>query len=135
MAGISSKGIYGLAAMHVLSHAPRQRTMQIREIAAMTGISHGYLEQILSALRRAGLLQSIRGASGGYRLSRGAAQITVLEIIEALEGTLCAHESENVGSSAILEAFWQDMEAKIRELFSVKLSEIDQVYQPFHYTI
>lgn len=135
MAGISSKGIYGLAAMHVLSHAPRQRTMQIREIAAMTGISHGYLEQILSALRRAGLLVSVRGASGGYRLARDASQITVLEIVEALEGTLCAYDGDNVGSSVVLEAFWQDIEAKIRSLFSVKLSEIDQVYQPFHYTI
>jgi len=134
MAGISSKGIYGLAAMHVLSHAPQGRAMQIKEIAAMTSISHGYLEQILSILRRAGLVASIRGAQGGYQLARRASEITVLEIIETLEGPLCQSEG-NVGSSVILEAFWAGMNGKIRELFSLKLSEIDQMYQPYHYDI
>lgn len=135
MAGISTKGVYGLAAMHVLAHAPRQRAMQIREIAAMTQISHGYLEQILSTLRRAGLLASIRGVSGGYRLARSASDITVLEILEALEGTLCSFGGDNVGSSVILEAFWHDAAAKMRDVFSLKLSEIDQVYQPYSYSI
>jgi len=134
MAGISSKGIYGLAAMHVLSHAPQQRPMQIREIAAMTSISHGYLEQILSTLRRAGLVTSIRGASGGYQLARHASQITVLEIIEVLEGPLCRIEG-NVGASVILEAFWQGINEKVRDLFAMKLSEIDQLFQPYHYDI
>ena len=134
MAGISSKGVYGLAAMHVLSHAPRARAMQIKEIAAMTSISHGYLEQILSILRRAGLVTSIRGASGGYQLARRASEITVLEVIEALEGPLCRTEG-NVGSSIILEAFWEGMNEKVRELFNLRLSEVDQMYQPYHYDI
>ncbi|UFS63615.1 Rrf2 family transcriptional regulator [Sulfurimonas sp. HSL-3221] len=134
MAGISSKGVYALAAMHVLSHAPQQRPMQIREIAAMTSISHGYLEQILSGLRRAGLVTSIRGAAGGYQLARRAAEITVLEILEALEGPLCQTEG-NVGSSVILEAFWGSMNEKIRAMFDMKLSDIDQLYQPYHYAI
>ena len=134
MAGISSKGVYGLAAMHILSHAPHQRPMQIREIAAMSSISHGYLEQILSALRRAGLVTSIRGASGGYRLARRASEITVLEIIESLDGPLCQTEG-NVGASVILEAFWQSINEKVRALFALKLSEIDQMYQPYHYDI
>lgn len=134
MAGISSKGIYGLAAMHVLSHAPRNRTMQIREIAAMTQISHSYLEQLLSLLRKSGLVQSIRGASGGYRLARPAHEITVLEIIESLEGAFCKIEG-NVGASVILEYFWLDMQEKVKALFFLKLSEIDQAYQPYHYEI
>jgi Rrf2 family cysteine metabolism transcriptional repressor len=134
MAGISSKGIYGLAAMHVLSHAPHNRTMQIKEIAAMTQISHSYLEQLLSSLRKSGLVQSIRGAAGGYRLARPAHEITVLEIIESLEGPLCKIEG-NVGASVILEYFWLDMQEKVKALFSLKLSEIDQAYQPYHYEI
>ncbi|WP_345986590.1 Rrf2 family transcriptional regulator [Sulfurimonas sp. HSL-1656] len=134
MAGISSKGVYALAAMHVLSHAPQQRAMQIREIAAMTSISHGYLEQILSGLRRAGLVTSIRGAAGGYQLAGRASEITVLEILEALEGPLCQTEG-NVGSSVILEAFWGGMNEKIRALFDMKLADIDQLYQPYHYSI
>jgi Rrf2 family cysteine metabolism transcriptional repressor len=134
MAGISSKGIYGLAAMHVLSHAPHNRTMQIREIAAMTQISHSYLEQLLSSLRKSGLVQSVRGASGGYRLARPAHEISVLEIIEGLEGPLCRIEG-NVGASVILEYFWLDIQEKVKALFSLKLSEIDQAYQPYHYEI
>lgn len=134
MVGVSSKGLYALAAMHVLSHAVNGRTMQVREIAAMTSLSHPYLEQILSQLRKAGLLLSVRGASGGYKLARGAHEITVLEIVEALEGSLFEVD-KNVGSSIILEAFWEDIQEKIKELFSLKLSEIDQSYQPFSYSI
>jgi Rrf2 family protein len=134
MVGVSSKGIYGLAAMHVLSHAPNGRTMQVREIAAMTSLSHSYLEQLLSQLRKSGLISSVRGASGGYKLSRPPHEITVLEIIESLEGTLFEVDG-NVGSSIILESFWLDMQKKVQELFSLKLSEIDQSYQPFSYSI
>ncbi len=134
MVGVSSKGIYGLAAMHVLSHAPNGRVMQVKEIAAMTSLSHSYLEQLLALLRKSGLISSVRGANGGYKLSRQACEISVLEIIQALEGTLFEVD-ENVGSSVILEAFWIDMQRKIQALFSLKLCEIDQAYQPFTYTI
>ncbi len=134
MAALSSKAIYGLAAMHVLSHAPRARAMQVREIAAMTQISHGYLEQLLSILRRNNLVSSIRGASGGYKLSRSAHEIEVIEIIEALEGPFYKIDG-NTGSSLILEYFWGDIEEKMRGLFGMKLSELDQAYQPHYYEI
>lgn len=134
MAVLSSKAIYGLAAMHVLSHAPHGRTMQVKEIAAMTKISHGYLEQLLSILRRNDLVVSIRGAQGGYRLSRKAHEIEVIEIIEALEGPFYKIEG-NVGSSLILEYFWGDIEQKMRALFGMKLSDVDQAYQPYYYDI
>ncbi len=134
MSGISSKGVYGLAAMHVLSHAVNNRTMQVKEIAAMTQISHSYLEQLLSQLRKSGLVISTRGASGGYRLARPSHEIEVIEILEALEGSLCRIEG-NVGASIILEYFWADMQEKVKQLFSLKLSELDQSYQPYHYEI
>jgi Rrf2 family cysteine metabolism transcriptional repressor len=134
MAALSSKAIYGLAAMHVLSHAPHARAMQVREISAMTQISHGYLEQILSILRRNKLVSSIRGASGGYKLSRASHDIEVIEIIEALEGPFYKIEG-NTGSSLILEYFWGDIEEKMRSLFGMKLSELDQAYQPHYYEI
>ena len=134
MVNVGSKGIYGLAAMHILSHAPNGRTMQVREIAAMTSLSHGYLEQLLSQLRKAGLINSVRGAFGGYKLSRLPHEITVLEIIESLEGILFEVDG-NVGSSIILESFWLDIQKKVQKHFSLKLSEIDQAYQPFSYSI
>jgi Rrf2 family cysteine metabolism transcriptional repressor len=108
--------------------------MQIKEIAAMTQVSHSYLEQLLSALRKGGLVTSIRGANGGYKLSRPAHEIAVLEIIEVLEGPLCKIEG-NVGASVILEYFWSDIHEKVRELFMLKLSELDQSFQPYHYDI
>lgn len=134
MAALSSKAIYGLAAMHVLSHAPGGRAMQVREISAMTKISHGYLEQLLSILRRSNLVTSIRGASGGYRLSRNPHDIEVIEIIESLEGPFYKVEG-NVGSSLILEYFWKEIEDKIQGVFSMKLSDLDQSYQPHYYEI
>ncbi|MEA3372467.1 MAG: Rrf2 family transcriptional regulator [Campylobacterota bacterium] len=134
MNSISSRGVYGLAAMHVLSRSRDQKPMQVKEIAAMTSISHSYLEQILASLRKAGLVQSIRGAHGGYRLSRPAHEVSVLVIIEALEGTLWKIEG-NVGSSVILEYFWQDVHEKMRKLLTLKLSELDQAFQPYHYQI
>lgn len=134
MAAISSKGIYGLAAMHVLAHATNGRSMQVREISAMTKISHGYLEQLLTILRRNNLVISIRGASGGYKLARLPHEIEVIEIIEALEGSFYKVEG-NVGSSLILEYFWKDIEEKMRSLFNKKLSELDQAYHPHFYEI
>jgi len=126
--------IYGLAAMHVLSHAPHNRTMQIKEISAMTQISHSYLEQLMAILRRTNLVVSIRGVSGGYRLARPAHEIVVLEIIEALEGNLFKIEG-NVGASVILESFWDDIQEKVNKIFTLKLSELDQAYQTFSYEI
>lgn len=134
MAVLSSKAIYGLAAMHVLSHAPYGRTMQVREIAAMTQLSHGYLEQLLSILRRNDLLISVRGAYGGYKLARPPHEIEVIDIIEALEGPFYKIDG-NLGASLILEYFWGDIEEKMRALFGMKLSELDQAYQPHYYEI
>lgn len=134
MAALSSKAIYGLAAMHVLSHSTNGRSMQVKEIAAMTQISHGYLEQLLSIMRRQNLVLSIRGASGGYKLARPAHEIEVIEIIEALEGPFYKIEG-NVGSSLILEYFWKEIESKMQGLFALKLSELDQAYQPHFYEI
>ena len=108
--------------------------MQIKEIAAMTHISHGYLEQILSVLKKHSLVVSIRGANGGYKLARDAKEIIILDIIEALEGKLLT-PSENVGASVVLDSFWADMQERTRKLFSVKLSELDNSYQTFFYEI
>jgi len=134
MVGISTKGVYALAAMHTLHNSPNAKLMQIKEIAAMTQISHGYLEQILSILKKSDLVVSIRGVNGGYKLARTAHEISVLEIIEALEGKLFV-PSENLGASVVLDSFWGDMQEKIRAVFELKLSELDSAYQTYFYEI
>ena len=134
MVGISTKGIYGVAAMHALFNSPNAKLMQIREIAAITQISHGYLEQILATLKKSSLVISIRGVGGGYKLSRDASQINVLEIIESLEGKLFV-PPQNAGASVVLDSFWLDMQEKVREQFDLKLSDLDKSYQMYFYEI
>ncbi|HIP15220.1 MAG TPA: Rrf2 family transcriptional regulator [Sulfurimonas autotrophica] len=134
MVGVSTKSIYGIAAMHALYNSPRNKLMQIKEIAAITHISHGYLEQILSSLKKHGFVISIRGINGGYKLASDASNIIVLEIIEALEGELFS-VPQNVGSSVVLDSFWKDIQEKIRAVFHVKLSELDQAYSTYFYEI
>lgn len=134
MVAISTKGIYAIAAMHTLYNSPNAKLMQIKEISAMTQISHGYLEQILATLKKNSLVVSIRGVNGGYKLARDAQEITTLEIIEAVEGKLC-EPHENVGASVVLDAFWSDMQEKIRAQFNVKLSNLDKSYQTYFYEI
>ena len=134
MVGISTKGTYAIAAMYALSSSSRQKLMQIKEISASTQISHGYLEQILSSLKKNDLVVSIRGVNGGYKLSRDASEITVLEIVEALEGKLFV-PGENLGSSVVLDSFWNDIQEKVRAIFDTKLSELDKSYQMYFYEI
>ena len=86
----TSKVEYALRAVVDLASRPGNGAIQSREIAARQGIPESYLDQLLSALRRAGLVRSIRGASGGYTLGKPAHLITVgrphhfLEIVALL---------------------------------------------------
>ena len=134
MVGLSTKGIYALGAMHALSNSPNGQLMQIKEIAAITQISHGYLEQILSTLKKSDLVVSIRGVNGGYKLSRDANEIIVLEVLESLEGKFFSPNDKN-GASVILDSFWSDMQEKVRAVFDMKLSELDKSYQMYFYEI
>lgn len=133
MAGISTKGLYGLAAMYELSQVTSGNPMQIKEISANGNIPHNYLEQLLSSLRKAGLVKSVRGAYGGYFLERKAEDITVLEILEVLEGSLCKMEMKT--SNPVLEMFWHDTHTKVQELFALTLSDLDAYYQQISFDI
>jgi len=134
MAFLSTKAVYGLAAMYTISQASNARAMKVKEIAAMTHISYGYLEQLLSSLRKSKLVISKRGAQGGYKLAKNASKITVLEILEAVEGPFYKIDG-NVGASTILEYYWSDIEEKMCELFETKLSDLYRGYQPYFYEI
>ncbi len=83
---LSQKGEYGLHALLELARRSGQGTVQAGTIAAQRGIPPQFLQQILLALRRAGLVRSERGPRGGHELARPPAGITLLEAVEALEG-------------------------------------------------
>jgi Rrf2 family protein len=79
---------YGLRAMVELARRYGDGPVSLSEVARIQGISQGYLEQVASALRRAGLLISRRGAAGGYILARKPEAITVGDVIRVLEGEI-----------------------------------------------
>lgn len=97
---LSTKGRYGLKAMFYLAlNFEKNSPTPIKEIADDQKISEAYLEQIFSKLRRENIIKSIRGSHGGYLLARLPKNITVGDVIKALEGDLapsdCAIEGEN----------------------------------------
>jgi Rrf2 family protein len=83
---ISAKGEYAIAAMVDLATQRGRALVPIQEIAARQSIPQRYLEQVLLALKRAGLLTSKRGSAGGYHLARPAEEITVGDVLRAVEG-------------------------------------------------
>ncbi len=85
---ISTKGRYGVAAMYDLAMNYGQGPISLKSIAQRQKISENYLEQLVSTLRKAGYVKSIRGAQGGYTLSKDPAQISVGDIIRVLEGPI-----------------------------------------------
>ena len=85
---LSTKGRYGLRAMIDLARYSEEEPVSISSIAARQDISERYLEQLVGLLKKAGLVRSIRGATGGYILARSAADISVGDILRALEGSL-----------------------------------------------
>jgi Rrf2 family protein len=85
--GFSAKTEYGLVSLLELAAVHGQGgVLQVAEIAQRQGIPDRYLEQMLTTLRRANILRSIRGPKGGYQLARPPAQIRVAEVVSCLEG-------------------------------------------------
>ncbi|MCD8324561.1 MAG: Rrf2 family transcriptional regulator [Clostridiales bacterium] len=83
----SKKSRYGLTALIDLSVYSKSGHVALSSIAQRNGISVQYLEQVFGALRRAGIIKSVKGPQGGYLLGRSSRCITVAEVIEALEGS------------------------------------------------
>jgi len=95
----STRARYGLRAMLALAqnYTPNEPVPLVR-IAEREGISEGYLEQLVTSLRKGGLVRSVRGAQGGYLLAREPARITAGEVVRCLEGPLsptgCVNEDD-----------------------------------------
>lgn len=85
---LSTKGRYGLMAMYRLAQNYGGGPMSLKEIASQENLSEAYLEQLFSLLKKAKLVESIRGAGGGYLLARSPKEIPIGEVINALEGDL-----------------------------------------------
>ena len=85
---LSTKGRYGLRAAVALAMYAKDEPVSISTIAAREELSESYLEQLFAKLKKAGLVHSIRGTNGGYQLSRPAEDISVGDVLRALEGNM-----------------------------------------------
>lgn len=115
---ISTRGRYGLRAMADMALHAIEGPVALRIIADRQNISESYLEQVFSNLRKAGLVRSVRGAQGGYELSRPAGEITIGEILRTLEGPIspvhcvdqCSQDSDcEMEKTCITRPFWEDL--------------------------
>ncbi len=85
---ISQKGLYAMQAMMVLARRYNQGAIRIRDIAYEEGLPEKFLELILLELKNARMVESVRGAKGGYQLRRAPSEIALSEIIRLIDGAL-----------------------------------------------
>ncbi len=88
MLKVSSKGRYGVKAVFELALHNGQGPLAVGLIAKSQAISEPYLEQLMGPLKRAGIVDGVRGAQGGYQLARDPARISVGDVVRALEGPI-----------------------------------------------
>jgi len=122
MIGISTKTIYAVAALHELGAIPESEVLKIKEIASRASIPQSFLEQILLELKKQGILLSIKGAHGGYRLAKDLKDITLKEIIAILETDTFSDIGRT--DNMALKLFWEDIHKGIMDVFSIPLSEL-----------
>ena len=128
---ISSRCRYGLRAMLYLALRDDDRPVPLSEIAGAEAIPAPFLERVVAGLRSAGLVTATRGAAGGYRLSRPAAQITAADVVTALDGSVdlaaCVHDDEACrrSSSCLSRRVWTRLdEAIVAALAGVTLQDL-----------
>jgi Rrf2 family iron-sulfur cluster assembly transcriptional regulator len=128
---LSTKGRYATVAMVDLALLTRDapdRHVSLAEIARRQAVSLPYLEQLFVRLRRAALVESVRGPGGGYRLARPAEQIRIAEIMEAVEETVSALETGAGATGGVSGSQAQSLTNRLWEGLSA------QVYVFLHQT-
>ena len=128
---ISARARYGIKAMLELALVYDEKTTSVRSIAQKQNISELYLEQIFSILKKGQLIKSVRGAKGGYSLSKNPKDITIKNIIDILEGPVsisdCIEENANCDNldRCATRVLWVKIRDAINDIFSsVTLKDI-----------
>lgn len=132
---ISTKGRYGLRILIDLAMHDPEKPRLIRDIAQSQQISEKYISCLMINLRRARLIRSVRGMNGGFHLAKDPKEITLLEILEIMEGSLsivdCVQCPEKCKRSKFCPArgIWQNLNEGIRDLMrNVTLDDILHTY-------
>ena len=131
---VTTQGEYGLRCMINIGKNGTTRPVSIQKISTDEGLPRTYVEQLLLKLRRYGLINSVRGAKGGYLLSKPASDITAREIILALEGTIfeivCDRREKSrtkckYNRNCALNALWHSIRERVDEtLEAVSLGDL-----------
>jgi len=119
---LSTKVVYGVAAAFELALSQHGRPLQAKDIAHAQGIPEDYLRQLLAMLKRAKIVESTRGAQGGYILRRRASEITIGEIMACLEGH--PNFTRIRIKDHTLASYFKEREGEIEDLFSTPLEEL-----------
>ena len=126
---LSTKGRYAVTAMMDLAIHDIDGPVTLADISKCQGISLSYLEQLFARLRKHGLVEGVRGPGGGYRLGKPASQISVANIImavdESIDATGCnGQENCNDGKRCLTHKLWQDLSDQLYAfLDGISLSE------------
>ncbi|GAA0228512.1 RrF2 family transcriptional regulator [Metaclostridioides mangenotii] len=128
---LSTKGRYGLKAMFVLALEQDKGPIPLKLIANRQNISMQYLEQIFSALKKANLVKSVRGAQGGYLLAKNAKDITVGDVLNVLEGPVSISEcmlDEDIcenSNTCVTKGVWEKIKKGIEDVtYSITLQDM-----------
>lgn len=127
---LTSKGRYAVTAMLDIAIHTATGPVPLADISERQGISLSYLEQLFSRLRKHGLVNSVRGPGGGYRLGKCSAQIAVADVINAVDESILATKCSGEGGcqdgqQCLTHTLWCDLSNRIEEfLQGISLSEL-----------
>lgn len=127
---LTSKGRYAVTAMLDVALHTNAGPVPLADISARQEISLSYLEQLFARLRKHGLVSSVRGPGGGYQLGRPATEISVSEVIsavdESVDATRCQGKSDcQGGAKCLTHSLWSDLSTRIEDfLTQITLGEL-----------
>jgi Rrf2 family iron-sulfur cluster assembly transcriptional regulator len=127
---LTTKGRYAVTAMLDLALHADAGPISLADVSERQGISISYLEQLFAKLRRCQLVGSVRGPGGGYRLSRGSGEISIAEVIaavdESVDATRCGGQGDcQEGHICLTHHLWCDLSDRIQDFLSgITLGEL-----------
>ena len=137
MIGISTKTIYAMAAIHQLGLIKEGERLNIKELATRSNTPDKFLGQILLELKKAKILNSTKGANGGYTLSKPLKDISLKDVMQILENN--AFEDICQTGNATLKLFWEETQKALMEVLNTPLSELktyhEKANQSYNYII